>query len=179
MWLSCSPLSRLLLFSWAWMWMASRIFLFHMLGLVSFTFAPSQSTWCCASHGMCGLRFHCWYPLASPPACVQLSSSSMFFLSLLCVAYHTLCRGSPTLLLSSWGQGWESSLRPRILWGCWVTWKLFWCQGVCTSSGFLLKGLNLTYGSSRSNHSPTQNLPDLGHASPLCAMHQDLWPCSW
>ena len=116
MWLSCSPLSRLLLFSWAWMWMASRTFLFHRLGSVSLTFAPSQLTWCCASHAWTAIPL-----LVSPRFTASLCSVILFFNVLPVSPMYRLshsCKGSRTLLLSSWGQGWESSLGPGILWGC-------------------------------------------------------------
>ena len=50
---------------------------------------------------MHGLQFHCWYPIASPPACIVFSypllqCSSCLFYS---IAYHTLCKGSQCTLL--------------------------------------------------------------------------------
>ena len=73
MWLSCSPLSRLL-FSRPWMWKASKTFLFHRLGSVSLTFAPSQSMWCCASHAWSVI------PLLVPPQFTTSLRSVILFL---------------------------------------------------------------------------------------------------
>ena len=56
------------------MWMASRTFLFHRLGSVSLTFAPSQSTWCCASHAWTAIPL-----LVSPRFTASLCSVILIF----------------------------------------------------------------------------------------------------
>ena len=54
--------------------MASRTFLFHRLGSVSLTFAPSQLTWCCASHAWTAIPL-----LVFPRFTASLCSVILFF----------------------------------------------------------------------------------------------------